>query len=129
MRKFRCSARKGRRDCDKLGGCGRKRGGVVEEGSTRKGEQRRDPKARPRMWAGGRPGGLGVCDETRTGGKGTRAARGAAVPAEIVQDAAGNLHPFGLHDEGPQQGQCIPAPRGRALGVRHGDYGSLGSGR
>lgn len=36
--------------------------------------------------------------------------------AEIVQDAAGNLHPFGLHDEDPQQEQGIPAPRGRDRG-------------
>lgn len=39
--------------------------------------------------------------------------------AEIVQDAAGNLHPFRLHDEDPQQKQCIPAPRSRGRG-----YGS-----
>lgn len=41
---------------------------------------------------------------------------GAAVPAEIIQDAAGNLHPLRLHDEDPRQKQCIPAPRGRGRG-------------
>lgn len=41
--------------------------------------------------------------------------------AEIVQDAAGNLHPFGLHDEDPQQEQCIPAPRGRGPRVLQED--------
>ena len=55
------------------------------------------------------------------GRQGAGAARGAPVPAEIVQDAAGNLHPFGLHDEDPQQEQCIPAPRGRGPRVRHGE--------
>lgn len=81
--------------------------------------QPRDPRARTRLRAGcrdaaapavgqrgGKPGGDG----------GARAARGDAVPAEIVQDAAGNLHPFGLHDEDPQQEQGIPAPRGRDRG-------------
>lgn len=62
--------------------------------------------------------------ENEEGTKGARTARGDAVPAEIVQDAAGNLHPFGLHDEDPQREQCIPAPRGRGPRVRHGDSGS-----
>lgn len=62
------------------------------------------------------------CERKRGGDEGGRDS--AAVPAEIVQDAAGNLHPFGLHDEDPQQEQCIPAPRGRGPGVRHGDSGS-----
>lgn len=35
------------------------------------------------------------------------------VPAEIIQDAAGNLQAFGLHNEDPQQTQRIPAPRSR----------------
>lgn len=35
------------------------------------------------------------------------------VPAEIIQDAAGNLQAFGLHSEDPQQAQGIPAPRSR----------------
>lgn len=44
--------------------------------------------------------------ERRSGGE-------PLVPAEIVQDAAGNLQTFGLHGEDRQQAQCIPAPRSR----------------
>lgn len=62
--------------------------------------------------------------EEQQGTTGAEAARGAAVPAEIVQDAAGNLHPFGLHDEDPQQEQRIPAPRGRGPTVLQEDSGS-----
>lgn len=36
--------------------------------------------------------------------------------AEIIQDAAGNLQAFGLHNEDPQQAQRIPAPRSRHRG-------------
>lgn len=57
--------------------------------------------------------------EKTWGPTGAGAARSTAVPAEIVQDAAGNLHPFGLHDEDPQQEQGIPAPRGRGPRVWH----------
>lgn len=35
------------------------------------------------------------------------------VPAEIIQDAAGNLQAFGLHNEDPQRAQRIPAPGSR----------------
>lgn len=52
---------------------------------------------------------------TQVGAAGRMRASGGGgeplVPAEIVQDAAGNLQAFGLHDEDPQQAQRIPAPR------------------
>lgn len=116
-----------RRGRENPGGCGGKTGVSSEGGSSRKSEQRRDRKARTRGRAGGggaeAPGSASV-RENEEGTKGARTARGDAVPAEIVQDAAGNLHPFGLHDEDPQREQCIPAPRGRGPRVRHGDSGS-----
>lgn len=102
------------------------------EGSTGEREPRQDRKARTRLRAGEETGGLRgrrIGEKTRRGPQGHGAARGAAVPAEIVQDAAGNLHPFSLHDEDPQQEQCIPAPRGRGPRVRQGDSGSPESGQ
>lgn len=95
------------------------------KGSPREREQRRDRKARIRMWAAGAGAEASAVVSSEHGDKGRR----GAVPAEIVQDAAGNLHPFGLHDEDPQQEQCIPAPRGRGPRVRHGDSGAPESGR
>lgn len=80
------------------------------------------------MWAaaaGAEAAAVAYPREDERGDKGRR----GALPAEIVQDAAGNLHPFGLHDEDPQQKQCIPAPRGRGPRVRHGDSGAPESGR
>lgn len=91
------------------------------------------PESENKDAAGGegarRPPGSTNVTENEEGTVGAVAARGDVVPAEIVQDAAGNLHPFGLHDENPQQEQCIPAPRGRGPRVRHGDSGSPESGQ
>ena len=78
-------------------------------------ERRRGGLRGRRNWEGGK--------KKSSGRQGAEAARGATVPAEIVQDAAGNLHPFGLHDEDPQQEQCIPAPRGRGPRVLQEDSG------
>lgn len=96
------------------------------EGSPRERERRRDRKSKGKDVGGGRDREASADVESEEkerarGPKGTRVARSAAVPAEIVQDAAGNLHPFGLHDEDPQQEQRIPAPRCRGPRVWHGE--------
>lgn len=114
---------------EKQGGCGGKRGGVVgEQGRRWKASSGGSGKRGPGRGRGRRPGGLWGSAKLRKPDGGEKGS-GSAVPAEIVQDAAGNLHPFGLHDEDPQQEQCIPAPRGRELTVRHEDSGSPESGQ
>ena len=104
----------------------KKRGGVGDK-SRREKEQRRDGNAGTRMRTGrGGAEVFGAAESERrknsTGRQGPR--QRGAVPAEIVQDAAGNLHPFGLHDEDPQQEQRIPAPRGRGPTALQEDSGS-----
>lgn len=116
MRTFRGSAKRGgegrelarSRLCRPRGGVGggpQGKGSTVgpESGGPAGGGRRPRRASNPRKPGRGRPGP-------------GRAGADAAVPAEIVQDAAGNLHPFRLHDEDPQQEQCIPAPRSRGRG-------------
>ncbi|KAK2118183.1 hypothetical protein P7K49_005070 [Saguinus oedipus] len=109
---------------EKQGGCDRKRGAVSSESRVDGGKQAVAGTESQDLdvGGGGDPEASGDRRNRKPGG-GERGS-GSAVPAEIVQDATGNLHPFGLHDEDPQQEQRIPAPRGRRLRVLHEDSGS-----